>query len=334
MFNNGNTFVGKNDTPIRLGMTNSVYCAANVNHIVVTPESLKAALKAGGNIALANNITFTERLSILNYPAIAIEGNNFTISQAESFNNPLALIDEVNKSATIKNVVFDGVKGGAVLRSIGGEVILDNITVQNCEHTAQQGLVRLLGKSTITNSTFVNNNCSLVITFNFDGDNTAYTEVVENCVFENNNCSTIGVVYYASGNSATLNGNKFINNTVNCTNGATVYLGFTENNVITNNVFKNNTVISTNSTSKRVAGALMIGYAAEITGNAFVGNKIEGDNVNAVANDVCASAYYTDIDLSGNYWGGHAPKENDDYYNEYPNNYKVIVNGYLSSYIE
>ena len=331
MFNNGNTFVGKNDTPIRLGFTDSVYCAADVNHIVATPESLNAALKAGGNIALANNITFTESISLINAPIFVIEGNNFTISQAENCNNTYALFDSINKVATIKNVVFDGLKGGAVLRSIGGEVNIDNITVQNCEHTQVQGLLRLLGKSTITNSTFVNNNCSMVISINYDGANND-PQVVDNCVFENNVCGATAVLYYVKGAGATVNGNKFIGNTVNCeTNGATVYMGFQENCVITNNLFKNNTVNEA-KTSRRVAGALMIGYAAEITGNAFIGNKVTGER--AVANNVCASAYYTDIDLSGNYWGGLAPKENDDYFNEYPNKYKVIVNDYLSSYIE
>jgi hypothetical protein len=147
-------------------------------------------------------------------------------------------------------------------------------------------------------------------------------------VFENNTCNATAVLYYVKGAGATIKGNKFVGNTVNCSaNGATVYMGFTENNVITNNLFQNNTVNEA-GTSKRVAGGLMLGYEAVVTGNAFIGNTVTG--ANAKGNDVCASVYYTDIDLSGNYWGGNAPVENDDYFVEYPEKNQVIINDYLT----
>ena len=236
-------------------------------------------------------------------------------------------------TATFKTIVFDGLNGGAVMRSIGGSntvVNVDNITVQNCNHTQVQGLLRLTGKSTIKNSTFKNNTCSMVISLNYDGANND-PQVVENCVFENNTCHATAVVYYVKGAGATINGNKFVDNTVTVTGGsnaATLYMGFTENNVITNNLFKNNTVNA--GTSKRVSGGLMIGYAATITGNAFVGNIINAENEN-LGNDVCASVYYTDINLSGNYWGGNAPVANDDYFVEYPDSHVVIINDYLTT---
>jgi hypothetical protein len=72
----------------------------------------------------------------------------------------------------------------------------------------------------------------------------------------------------------------------------------------------------------------MIGYEATISGNAFVDNTITAEG-RQLGNDVCASPYYTDIDLSGNYWGGGAPVEGDDYYKEY-DNYEVIINDYLT----
>ena len=76
----------------------------------------------------------------------------------------------------------------------------------------------------------------------------------------------------------------------------------------------------------------MIGYEAVITGNAFVNNTVNA--ANAKGNDVCASVYYTDIDLSGNYWGGEAPVENDNYFVEYPDSHKVIINDYLTTYAD
>ncbi len=153
--------------------------------------------------------------------------------------------------------------------------------------------------------------------------------VLKNSVFENNTANT-AVVYYVDGSGATIDGNKFIGNTTTSTaNAATLYLGFTQNNVVTNNVFTNNKV-TTSGTTKRAAGAVMIGYDAVITNNAFVGNTITATA--AKGNDVCASVYYTDIDLSGNYWGGSAPVENDDYFIEYPDAHSVIVNDFLTSY--
>lgn len=168
----------------------------------------------------------------------------------------------------------------------------------------------------------------MAISLNWDGNNNL-PQSVKNCVFENNTCISTAVLYYVKGSMCEVDGNKFIGNTVTVTGGsnaATVYMGFTENNVITNNLFQNNIVNA--GTSKRVAGGLMIGYDAVITGNAFVGNTLNATN--GKANNVCASVYYTDIDLSGNYWGGNAPVLDDDYFVEYPERHVVIINDYLT----
>lgn len=90
-------------------------------------------------------------------------------------------------------------------------------------------------------------------------------------------------------------------------------------------MFENNTCNAT--------GVLYYVKGASFTldgNNAFIDNKVEGTN--AKGNDVCASVYYTDIDLSGNYWGGEAPVENDNYFVEYPDNNNVIINDYLTTY--
>ena len=293
---------------------------------VTSAEELKSALLAGGNIVLGKDIAM-ESVYIKN-PNFVLDGNGYTITQTGT--NTYALIDTQGGSVTLKNVTFDGINGGGVVRTVDAKFNAYNVTVQNSNHTQQQGLFRLLGESTIENCTFVNNICSMAISLNYDGANND-PQVVKNCVFENNTCNSTAVVYYVKGAGCTVTGNKFIGNTVTVTDGnaATLYMGFTENNVITNNVFENNTVNA--GTSKRVAGALMIGYNAVITGNAFVGNKVNGEN--AKGNDVCASVYYTDIDLSGNYWGGNAPVAGDDYYQEYTN-HNVIINDYLTTYGE
>ena len=294
--------------------------------MVKSAEALMAALANGGNIVLAANIAMTE--DTYQNVDVTIDGNGYTISQVEGSTNNYALFDSVTGKITLKNIKFAGIKGGAVLRTIGAETTIENVTIEGAETTQQQGLLRLVGKSTIKNSTFKNNTCSMVITLNYDGANND-PQVVENCVFENNTCNSTAVLYYVKGASGTINGNKFIGNTVNCnSNGATVYMGFTENNVVTNNLFQNNTVNEA-AESSRVAGGVFFGYETVFTGNAFVNNHVTGTN--AKGNDVCVSTYYTDIDLSGNYWGGQAPVEDVNYFVQHKTSgYKVLLNNYLT----
>ena len=304
-----------------------VYVDGNLYACAETTEQLEAALKAGGHVALVNNITMTKALAISNANFV-LDGNGYTITMAEDATNTYALFDITGGKAAIKNVTFDGIREGAVVRTVGVEFTAENVTAKNGQHTQVQGLFRLMGKSTIKNCSFKNNTCSMVITLNYDGANND-PQVVENCVFEGNTCNGTAVLYYVKGAGATINGNKFIDNTVNCNgNGATVYMGFTENNVVTNNLFQNNTVNEA-AESSRVAGGIFFGYETVFTGNAFVGNTATGTNVKG--NDVCVSTYYTSIDLSGNYWGGQEPVEDVNYFVQHKSDERVvIINDYLT----
>lgn len=298
-------------------------------------EELAAAIEAGGKHVLANNIEVTRAFSLTN-KEFTLNGNGYTISQAEGCVINIALFDVTGGVITLKNVKFDGIKTGAVLRTVGATANLDGVVVENGEHTGEhtkgQGLLRLYGTSTILNSTFKNNTCNMVITHNYDPTTCDEPLRVENCVFEKNTCKNIAVVYYVKGSGATINKCKFLNNTATSAgNAATLYLGFEKNCTATNNVFDGNKVTTTGA-SKRVAGAIMVGNAATIKGNAFINNTVTSSNA-GLGNDVCASIYYASIDLSGNYWGGGAPIENDDYFVEYPNRgYSVIINDYLTTY--
>ena len=328
-----NAYMGADADYIKVTNANNVTVENNVVTSIGAnnAESLKNALINGGNIVLADDIVLSASIPLSNANFV-LDGNGHTITMADDAVNTYALFDITGGNATIKNVTFDGIRSGAIVRTVGVKFNADNVTAINGEHTQQQGLFRLMGESTITNCTFKNNTCSMVITLNYDGANSD-PQIVENCVFENNTCNGTAVVYYVKGAGCTLNGNKFLNNNVIVSGGnnaATVYMGFTENNIITNNVFEKNTV--TAGTSKRVSGGLMIGYAATITGNAFIDNKVIGEN--AKGNDICASVYYTDIDLSGNYWGGEAPVQDDNYFVEYPDRHSVIIDNYLTTYDE
>ena len=320
-----NTIKGVADNTLVGDIETGATVTINGVSIATTAEQLAAAIKDGKNVILGADIAMTE--ATYQDVDVTIDGNGHTISQAEGTTNKFALFDSVTGKLTLKNIVFDGIKGGAVLRTIGAELTLDNITVKNCEHTQPiYGLFRLIGKNTIKNSKFENNKCISVITFNTEGDDNTDPQLVQNCEFNNNTCSATAVVHYSTGGGATIDGNKFVNNTLNVSNGATVYLGFKKNCTVTNNLFDGNTVTAT---SKRSAGGLMVGNAAVVTGNAFVNNTVTVNGATGYGNDVCASPYYAAIDLSGNYWGGGAPVENDDYYKEY-NNYEVIINDYLT----
>ena len=295
---------------------------------VTTAADLETALKAGGTVVLGKNIKVSSDIAISGANFV-LDGNGYTISGTS--NN--AIFDITGGTATIKNVIFDGIKNGAAVRTVNGvEFTADNVTVQNCEHTMPQGLFRLLGKSTITNCTFKNNTCSMAITLNYDGANND-PQLVENCVFENNTCNGTAVLYYVKGAGATISNNSFIGNTVNCNNnGATVYMGFTENNVVTGNLFENNIVTDVTS-STRVSGGIFFGYETVFENNAFINNKVSNANNTALGNNVCVSTYYTSIDLSSNYWGGSAPVEDEDYFVQHKSDERVvIINDYLTTY--
>ena len=298
--------------------------------VVDDADSLVSALKNGGIIVLGADIAMPSvAISGANF---VLNGNGYTITLAEGATNTYALMDITGGTATIKNVTFDGIKGGAIVRTVDVDATIDNITAINGEHTQAEGLLRLLGKSTVTNSTFKNNTCNMVITLNFDADSNNYHQTVNNCVFEGNTCNDTAVVYYVCGSGFTFDGNKIVGNTVSSKgNAASVYLGFKKNCVVTNNLFEDNAVATTHATTKRATGGLMVGNEAIVTGNAFIGNTITAEG-RTLGNDVCASVYYADIDLSGNYWGGSAPVENDDYFVEYPDSHKVIINDYLTSF--
>ncbi len=273
-------------------------------------DALNAAVE-NETITLLKDIKIAER-TVINNRTLTIDGNGKTIRQDENFDNTIAMFDITGGKVTINNVIFDGVKKGAVVRTVGTEFAMDNVTAQNSVHTVGQGLFRLVGQNTITNSKFLNNNCSMVITLNYDGESNT-PQLVKNCLFEGNECNSVAALYYVKGAGCTIKDSEFVENTVNCNNnGATVYLGFTENNVVTGNIFDSNNVIDA-STSTRVAGAIFFGYEAEIENNVFVGNTASNAN-NDVLGQICTSTFYDcTIDLSGNYWGGEAPEYGKDY---------------------
>ena len=128
---------------------------------VTTAEQLDAAIKAGGEYILMNDVD----VAAATYQNVdfTLDGNGYTIRQKEGSYNEYGLFDSVTGKLTLKNIVFDGIKKGAVLRTTGAELTMDNVTVKNCEHTQIYGLFRLIGKNVIKNCKFENNKCTTVI---------------------------------------------------------------------------------------------------------------------------------------------------------------------------
>ena len=279
----------------------------------------------------ASVITFDEEVD-----EFTLDGSGYCITQAECCTNSFALLDVPAHIDVInlKNVTFDGIKGGAVIRTVGNDITIDNCVFQNCEHTQIQGLLRLTqGNANVINSKFIGNTCTMALTFNYDAGDASKTLHVDNCLFKENTCAGTAVLYYVTGAACEITNTQFVDNTVNCAgNGATVYLGFTENNVVTGNLFKGNEVTDS-STSTRVAGGIFFGYEADVSGNAFVGNSAANANGDALGQDVCVSTYYTDIDLSANYFDGEEPVENEEYFVQHKDRdgHKVILKSYYTT---
>ena len=301
-------------------------------------EDAFAAAKDGDVITLINDVTLDEVITI--QESIVIDGAGYTISQADECVNEYALLyfDGADVlDITVKNVTFEGVKGGAAVRTLGANMTIDNCVFQNCEHTQVQGLVRLTqGSATITKSKFLNNTCSMVVSFNYDtagleGD----TFIVDDCEFENNTANSTAVVYYVKGEGCEIKNTEFVGNTVNCnSNGATIYLGFQENCSVIGCLFENNAVKDA-STSTRVAGGIFFGYEAEIANNVFKNNSAENANgKDGIGQSVCTSTYYEcEINLSENYFDGQAPVEGKDYYIQHKTGEgEFVLNNYYESY--
>ena len=130
IFNGTNTFVGKNETPIRLGMTNAVYLNANVS----TVAGLQPLLAQGLNLTLSNNLTITpeEMLTApygnkmaLSHNGGVFNGNGKNISVTANGDNYVVMTNGGN----IKNLDIDRGFRGIVLMYPNQDVYVDNVNI-------------------------------------------------------------------------------------------------------------------------------------------------------------------------------------------------------------
>ena len=151
IFNGTNTFVGKNETPIRLGMTNAVYLNANVS----TVAGLQPLLAQGLNLTLSNNLTISEsemltapygNKTALIHNGGVFNGNNKTISATIGGDNYAVMTN----GGTIKNLTVDNGFRGIVIMSATQTINLENVVssgegvcyaLNTAEGTSTQDLV-------------------------------------------------------------------------------------------------------------------------------------------------------------------------------------------------
>lgn len=261
-----NNYMGEDPDYIKVTNGNNVTIENNTMtraYKAATVDELKAALnaaQAGETVILAADITLTSDIAISNANFV-LDGNGHTITGTSTY----GLFDITGGTVALKNVNFVGVNG-PVIRTVGVKFNATNVVVKESSSAKQQGLFRLFGENTITNCTFKDNTCNMVITLNYDGENND-PQIIEKCVFEGNTCNDTAVVYYVTGAGASINNNKFIGNSVNSNGHAAVL--YCEEATIMGNEFTGNDV---NAAGKRV-GVIVLD-AGVVSDNVFSGNAI------------------------------------------------------------
>ena len=100
IFNGTNTFIGKNETPIRYGMTNAIYTVAG--SIVSTTEELEAALQ--NNASVVNLLAGEYEM-----PQVQLQGKSLTIKGSKDVVIDASKIDARNQFVTGATLAFEGV---------------------------------------------------------------------------------------------------------------------------------------------------------------------------------------------------------------------------------
>ena len=289
-----------------------------------------AAAQNGDEILLLADVEISATTNI--NKSITINGNGFKLTQAEGFTaNGANVVFDIFSGAvvTFKNITVDAIKSVGFIRTVSASIVMDNCTIQNCEQTVAQGLLRLAcGNATITGSKFINNKCTMVISFGYDAANDTDVLLIDDCLFEGNTCGETAVVYFADGDYGKVTNTEFVGNNVSSAgNAATLYMGWGAGFEVSGCTFDGNSVSTTHETTKRLASAIFCD-GCTVTGNVFVNNTVtrNGETLSTV---VAVAAYYGAASISGNYWGGIAPVPAVDYTVEYSRN-DVAVDSYYT----
>ena len=292
----------------------SVICSVCGAIGVISFEGLEIALnEKREHVVLESDITVKYALTVIDS---VIDGNGRSVKLLEGLAIDSALFTIKGSGSVIKEVVFDGIKAPSVISSSGADIELLGCVFNDCV-TSSSLLDIEHSDVSISDCVFRGNTSEKIISFNSDDQTKIGSLCVENCNFEGNTCSGMAILDYSIGYECVIIGNTFRKNIIDTvqTNAATVFLDFSTGNTVINNLFFENSVIASASTSDRVSGGIFFGYDTVFEGNAFVGNRAENANGSAnLGQNVCVSLFFTDVDISGNFWGdGQEPVKNSDY---------------------
>ncbi len=177
---------------------------------VTTFSELQAALSAGKDVKLMNDIVCTEEIVIKSEGALTIDGNGKTLSTTSAIR-----AFKVESSATVafKNLTLTGfVNGGGPAINNSGTTVLDKCTISNCHvnNSNGGGAIESSGKLYAINTTFSGNYSGEIggAINNFDG-----SLYMSGCTFTDNYTTSSNAFY---GGAIGINGGDEVR-LINCT---------------------------------------------------------------------------------------------------------------------
>ena len=265
---------------------------------------------------------------------LTINGNGHKITPATGASADFVFSFNLYHTVTFSNVEFNGWGSKQVLAFTGGAVTLDKVVIKGTTTDASgsnNGLIRSDNSNlTVSNCTFANNTCAMVIGVNIavgGGDVT-----ISNNKFENNTCDAPGVVYFNKNTAGTkkLENNTFSGNTVTTSgNGAIIYCSGTVNGGITGNLFSGNNV---SVTADKKEGVIVLGSGA--TGTAITGNAFVSNTLGTTATSYATIYTGADCDVSNNYWGDGEAAELGSGKDVYDTaTHAITVTNYATAYV-
>ncbi|WP_409199814.1 beta strand repeat-containing protein [Methanobrevibacter sp. DSM 116169] len=181
--------------------------------------------------SVAGNFTCLEQ-EIISKEVVDLEGKTILYNDTGKYANGIS----INKTVTIRNGVIDGNNEVRIFNIVsGGNLILENITLQNGHTNSNGGAINNNGNVTISNSTLNNNKANSHGGAIYNNGGSDFN--ISNSTLNNNNATLDGGAIYNNGN-VTISNSTLNNNIANYYGGAINNNG---NVTISNSTLNNNT---------------------------------------------------------------------------------------------
>ncbi|WP_409200150.1 beta strand repeat-containing protein [Methanobrevibacter sp. DSM 116169] len=223
--------------------------------------------------SVAGNFTCLEQ-EIISKEVVDLEGKTILYNDTGKYTDGIS----INKTVTIKNGIIDGNNEVRIFNIVnGGNLILENITLQNGHTNSNGGAINNNngGNVTISNSTLNNNTASSGGAIYNNGGNDF---TINNSTFNNNTANVDGgAIYNNGGNDFTINNSTFNNNSASSWGGAISNNGGSDFN-ISNSTLNNNKAsdyggaISNNGGDFTISNSTLNNNKANYYGGAILNN--------------------------------------------------------------